>query len=100
MAAGREELDNLTGTQTIQSLSPKEKEELKERTRIRACDNKTHEIYVKISASDLDAAMLRFLLSWGASSPNNCLASLDVAAAFLNAALRHEDLRPYSTSFN
>ena len=108
MAAGRKELDNLTGSQTIQSLSPKEKEELKERTRkegkkyierpskgvfsikldkykvrIVACSNKTHAIYGKLSASDLDAAMLRFLLSWGASSPNNCLASRDITAAFL-----------------
>ena len=91
---------------------PREKEELKERTRreggkyierpskgvfsikpdkykvrIVACGNKTHEVYGKISTSDLDAAMLRFLLSWSASSSNNCLASLDVTAAFLNAAL-------------
>ena len=31
--------------------------------------------------------MLRFLLSWGASSPSHATASLDVTAAFLNAAL-------------
>ena len=73
-------MDNLTGTQLIQSLSPKEKEELKERTRregkkyielpskgvfsikpdknkvrIVACGNKTHETYGKISTSDLDS---------------------------------------------
>ena len=31
--------------------------------------------------------MLRFLLSWGASSSSHAIASLDVTAAFLNAAL-------------
>ena len=41
---------------------------------------------MEISTSDLDAAMLRFC-SWSASSSNNCLASLDVTAAFLHAAL-------------
>ena len=47
----------------------------------------TSEIFGKISTSDLDAAMLRFLLSWGASLPDFAIASLDVTAAFLNAAL-------------
>ena len=74
---------SLTGTNTIKSLSPEE--ELKERTtkegkkhvelpckrvfsikldkhkvRIVACGNKTHEIYGRISTSDLDVAMLSF----------------------------------------
>ena len=31
--------------------------------------------------------MLRFLLSWGASLPDFAIASLDVTAAFLSAAL-------------
>ena len=31
--------------------------------------------------------MLRFLLSWGASLPDHAIASLDITAAFLNAAL-------------
>ena len=108
MAAGRKELDNLTLAGTIQPLSPKEKPELRKKgkkhiklpskgvfsikpdkykVRIAACGNKTHETYGKISTSDLDAAMLRFLLSWSASSSNNCIASLDITAAFLNAAL-------------
>ena len=47
----------------------------------------TSEIFGKISASDLVAAMLRFPLSWGASLPDFAIASVDVTAAFLNAAL-------------
>ena len=100
MAAGRKELDNLTGAGTIQSLSPKDKETLKEKARregkkyielpskgdfyikpdkykvrIVACGNKKPEIYGKISTSDLDVQMLNFLLSWSASSSNTCIAS-------------------------
>ena len=59
----------------------------KYKVRVVACGNKTSEIYGKISTTDLDAAMLRFLLLWGASSSSHAIASLDVTAAFLNAAL-------------
>ena len=37
--------------------------------------------------TDLDTCMLRFILSWAASSRFNTIASLDVTAAFLNADL-------------
>ena len=36
---------------------------------------------------DLDTAMMRYLVSWGASSPDFTLASLDVTVAFLNSPL-------------
>ena len=36
------------------------------------------------STADLDTAMMRYLVSWDASSPNFTLASLDVTTAFLN----------------
>ena len=51
-----------------------------------AC-NKTHETFGRVSTTDLDTAMMRYLVSWGASSPDFTLASLDVTAAFLNAPL-------------
>ena len=35
----------------------------------------------------LNTAMMRYLVSWGASSPDFTIASLDVTAAFLNAPL-------------
>ena len=112
MAAGRKEIDNLQGTGTVEGISPERKEQVKlkaksqgrkyielpskvvftikpdkYKVRVVACGNKTSEIYGKISTTDLDAAMLRFLLSWGASSSSHAIASLDVTAAFLNAAL-------------
>ena len=112
IAAAKKELDNLGSTGTIEAVSPQEKEAIKSKARsegkkytelpskgvfsikpdkykvrIVACGNMTNEIFGKISTSDLDAAMLRFLLSWGASLPDFAIASLDVTAAFLNAAL-------------
>ena len=121
MAAGRKELDNLTGTSTNpnQALSPqvglrrrRQLEAVKEearkkgkkyielpskgvftikpdkyKVRVVACSNKTPEIYGKVSTCDLDAPMLRLLLSWSAPSSSSCTASLDVTAAYLNAAL-------------
>ena len=102
MAAGR---NLITGA--IEALSPDEKEVVKAKARkegkkytepakgvftikpdngkvrIVACGKKTPDIYGKISTSDLDTAMLRFLLSWGASSSSNAIASLDIIAAFL-----------------
>ena len=112
IAAAKKELDNLGSTGTIEAVSPQEKEAIKAKARsegkkytelpskgvfsikpdkykvrIVACGNMTSEIFGKISTSDLDAAMLRFLLSWGASLPDFAIASLDVTAAFLNAAL-------------
>ena len=59
----------------------------KYKVRIFACGNKTHETYGRISTTDLDTAMMRYLVSWGASSPDCTFASLDVTAAFLNAPL-------------
>ena len=55
--------------------------------RIVACGNKTAETYGKVSTTDLDTAMMRYLLSWGASSSSHAVAFLDVTAAFLNAPL-------------
>ena len=55
--------------------------------RIVACGNQTQDIYGRTSTTDLDTAMLRFILSWGASSSEHATASLDITAAFLNAEL-------------
>ena len=52
-----------------------------------ACGNKTDETFGCASTTDLDTGMVRYLVSWAASLPNFCLASLDVTAAFLNAPL-------------
>ena len=112
MCAGRKELDNLTGTGAVECISPEVRDRLKAearasgkkyaelpskgvftikpdkyKVRIVACGNKTHETFGKISTTDLDTAMMRYLVSWGASSPDFTLASLDVTAAFLNAPL-------------
>ena len=112
MCAGRKELDNLTGTGTVECISPEVRDRLKAearasgkkyaelpskgvftikpdkyKVRIVACGNKTHETFGKISTTDLDTAMMRYLVSWGASSPDFTLASLGVTAAFLNAPL-------------
>ena len=101
MAAGRKELDNLSNTGTIEAISPDRKEQIKRdarskgekyielpakgvfsikpdkyKVRIVACGNKTSEVYGKISTTDLDATMLRFLLSWGASLPDHAIALL------------------------
>ena len=48
---------------------------------------KTKDTYGKITTTDLDTCMLRFILSWATSSRFNTIASLDVTAAFLNADL-------------
>ena len=112
MQAGRKELDNLSSTGTTESISPEAKEKLKaharatgqkyielpakavftikpdkHKVRVVACGNKTSETYGRTSTTDLDAAMLRFILSWSASSSDFATASLDVTAAFLNAPL-------------
>ena len=55
--------------------------------RIVACGNQTQDIYGRTSTTDLDTAMLCFTLSWGASSSDHEMASLDITAAFLNADL-------------
>ena len=55
--------------------------------RIVACGNQTQDIYGRTSTTDLDTQMLRFILSWGASSSEHKIASLDITAAFLNAEL-------------
>ena len=55
--------------------------------RIVACGNQTQDIYGRTSTTDLDTQMLRFILSWGASSSEHKMASLDITAAFLNAEL-------------
>ena len=59
----------------------------KYKIRIVACGNQTDDTFGKITTTDLDSCMLRFLLSWGASTWKNVIASLDVTAAFLNADL-------------
>ena len=71
----------------------------KYKVRIVACGNKTHETFGRVSTTDLDTAMMRYLVSWGASSPDFTLASLDVTAAFLNAPLS-EGRVVYFTNFN
>ena len=130
MAAGRKEIDNLQGTGTVEGISPERKEQVKSKAksqgrkyielpskvaftikpdkykaRVVACGTKTSEINGKIFTTDLDAAMLRFLLSWGSSSSSHAIASLDVTAAFLNAALPEgwllsSDLQLSFTNFN
>ena len=110
LAAGKKEVDNLTIPKAITALSPQEKTALKEKAqlegqdyidvpakvvftikpekykiRIVACGNQTKDTYGKITTTDLDTCMLRFILSWAASSRFNTIASLDVTAAFLNA---------------
>ena len=55
--------------------------------RIVACGNQTQDIYGRTSTTDLDTQMLRFMLSWGASSSDHKMASLDITAALLNAEL-------------
>ena len=120
IGAGKTELDNLTDTGTVTRLSPEERDEIKRKAkstgqkyielpakavftikpskfkiRIVACGNKV--TFSRSSTTDLDTGMLRYLVSWAASLPNFCLASLDVTAAFLNApsldALLYFDLR-------
>ena len=108
LAAGKKEIDNLTLPKAITALSPQEKTALKEKAqlegedyielpakvvftikpekykvRIVACGNQTKDTYGKITTTDLDTCMLRFILSWAASSRFNTIASLDVTAAFL-----------------
>ena len=112
IGAGKTELDNLTDTNTIPRLSPEQRDEIKRmartkgqkyielpakavftikpskfKLRIVACGNKTDETFSPTSTTDLDTGMMRYLVSWAASLPNFCLASLDVTAAFLNAPL-------------
>ena len=110
--AGRNELNNLTGTGTTTNLSPEQKEQLrktakakglkyielpamavftqkpdKKKVRIVACGNKTDEVFGKTTTTDLDCGMMRYIISWAASLPDSSLATLDVTAAFLNAPL-------------
>ena len=112
LAAGKKEIDNLTIPKAITALSPQERTALNEKAqlegedfielpakvvftikpekykiRIVACGNQTKDTYGKITTTDLDTCMLRFILSWAASSRFNTIASLDVTAAFLNADL-------------
>ena len=112
IGAGKTELDNLTNTSTITSLAPEQRDELRRtaratgqkyielpakavitikpskfKIRIVACGNKTDETFGRTSTTDLDTGMMRYIISWAASLPNFCLASLDVTAAFLNAPL-------------
>ena len=112
MKAGRTELDNLKNTGTVTAISSEKKEELrrearatgqqfvelpskgvftikpdKYKVRIVACGNKIADTYGRVSTTDLDTTMLRYILSWSASSPDFALATLDVTAAFLNAPL-------------
>ena len=111
MKAGRTELDNLNAG-TVTAISSERKAELRReardsgqqfvelpskgaftinpdryKIRILACNNETADTCGRVSTTDLDAAMLRYILSWAASSPDYALATLDVTAAFLNAPL-------------
>ena len=88
MKAGRTELDSLKNTGTVTAVSSEKKEELrrearatgqqfvelpskgvftikpdKYKVRIVACGNKTADTYGRVSTTDLDAAMLRYILS-------------------------------------
>ena len=56
------------------------------KVRIVACGNKTHETYGRTSTTDLDTAMMRYLVSWGASSPDFTIASLDVTGSLLECS--------------
>ena len=112
LTASRKEIDNLTLPKAITAISPQEKSMLKDMARLKgedyielpakvvftikpekykvrivACGNQTQDTYGKITTTDLDTCMLRFLLSWAASTRSNTIASLDVTAAFLNADL-------------
>ena len=112
IASINKEISNLTEPKAITTVTPEQKEELKAearrtgqsyvelpakavftikpekfKTRICACGNQTQETYGRTSTTDLDAGMLRYLLSWSASDPSSAVTSLDVTAAFLNAAL-------------
>ena len=112
IVGGQIELDNLTDTGTITRLYVEQRDEInrearstgqkyielpakavftikpsKFKIRIVACGNKTDETFGRTSTTDLDPGMMRYILSWAASLPNFCLASLDVTAAFLNAPL-------------
>ena len=89
LAAGKKEIDNLTLPKAIAALSPQEKTALKEKAqlegedyielpakvvfaikpekykiRIVACGNQTKDTYGKITTTDLDACVLRVILSW------------------------------------
>ena len=71
----------------------------KYKVRIVACGNKTADTYGRVSTTNLETAMLPYILSWAASLPDYALATLDVTAAFLNAPLppgRIVALRPPS----
>ena len=107
--AGQTELDNLTDTSTITRLSPEQRDEIKRKARstgqkyielpakgvftikpselkirIVACGSKTDETFrSRFYTTDLDPGMMRYLVSWAASLPNFCLASLDVTLTIL-----------------
>ena len=68
--------------------------------RIAACGNQTKDSYRRTSTTDLETAMLRFMLSWAASSSVNKVASLDITAAFLNAAFATSRGSCAEASFN
>ena len=107
LAAGRKEIDNLTIPKAITALSPQERTALKEKAQLEGEDfielpakvvftikpekykirivglwDQTKDTYGKITTTDLDTCMLRFILSWAASSRFNTIASLDVTAHF------------------
>ena len=66
------------------------------------CGNQTDDTFGKITTTDLDSCMLRFVLSWGASTRKNVIATLEVTTSFLNADLspgRIVVLRPPTTLY-
>ena len=52
-----------------------------------ACGNQTQDICGRTSTTDLETSILRYILSWSASSRDHALGSLDITAASLNAEL-------------
>ena len=112
IASINSEIGNLTGPKGISTVIPERKEELKAhlmrtgqsyvelpaktvftikpkkfKTRVCACGNQTQKTYDRTSTTDLDGGMLRYLLSRSAANPPSADTSLDVTAAFLDAAL-------------
>ena len=113
MEAGTKESDNLTQSKAVTAISPQEKSVLKDLARVNgenyvelpakvvftskpdvASGNQTDNAFGKITVTDLDSGMLRFLLSWGALTRKNVIATVDVTAAFLNRTCLQDELSP------
>ena len=98
LAAGKKAIDNLTLPKAIRALSPQEKTALKEKAQLEgedyielpakvvftikpekykigivACGNKTKDTYGKITTTDLDTCMLRFIVGSFIKIQHHCL---------------------------